>query len=457
MKNRKRRLEYISFYNHTGLERHFEQMARKGWMIESISNFFWVYRRIEPQEMHFCVSYYPRASDFDPSPSEEQQTFHDFCAHTGWKLACTWFQMQVFYNEQSSPIPLDTDPVMEVDVLHRACKKNFLPSHYLLLALGLLMGIQFIGEVCVAPIGVLSNASRLVTGVAYLCMLAISTTELATYFIWHRKAKQDALDGTFVETPSTTKFQIGIMAVLMAAVVLWLVNLFTADDPMLAWVAAVMLFGLFGVMLLVNGIKQGLKRIKASRGLNLFLTLAACFILPTALIGAVIHAGISANRNGLFDRDPAAMEHIPLSVSDFMETDQEKYIQTNRNNRTFLVGQQTVQIYPDWKQEGFGELPSIDYTVTTVNIPALYGWCKEQVYWEMDESRDSEIPSGHRNVLKQQDPAPWGAAEAYRVYNEEGWWLNRYLICYEESIIELRFDWEPTAADMAIAAEKLKP
>ncbi len=132
MKDTKRRVEFFSFYNRTGIEQHLTKMAKQGWLIESITNFYWTYRKIEPKEIHFSVSYYPRASDFDPEPTEEQQTFHDFCAHTGWTYACTWFQMQVFYNEQENPIPLDTDPVMELDVLHKACKKNFLPGYFLL-------------------------------------------------------------------------------------------------------------------------------------------------------------------------------------------------------------------------------------------------------------------------------------------------------------------------------------
>ena len=66
MKTKKRRMEYISFYNHTGLEKHFAKMAKRGWLIESISNYYWTYRKIEPKNLSFCVTYYPRASDFDP-------------------------------------------------------------------------------------------------------------------------------------------------------------------------------------------------------------------------------------------------------------------------------------------------------------------------------------------------------------------------------------------------------
>jgi len=51
MKTKKRRLEALSFYDHTGIEKHLADMARKGWMIEQISNYYWTYRKIEPQEL----------------------------------------------------------------------------------------------------------------------------------------------------------------------------------------------------------------------------------------------------------------------------------------------------------------------------------------------------------------------------------------------------------------------
>ena len=50
MKSKMRRLETLSFYDHTGIEKHLAKMTQKGWMIEHITNQFWTYRRIEPQE-----------------------------------------------------------------------------------------------------------------------------------------------------------------------------------------------------------------------------------------------------------------------------------------------------------------------------------------------------------------------------------------------------------------------
>lgn len=457
MKTKKCRLEYYSFYDHTGIEQHLTEMAKKGWILESISNLYWTYRKIEPRNIHFCVTYYPRASDFDPGPSEDQQTFHDLCAHTGWQLACTWHQMQVFYNEKESPIPLDTDPIMEVDTLHRACKKNFLPSYYLLLALGVLMGGYFLAEIYFAPVTLLSNSSQMLSGFAYLCVLVISLTELCTYFSWYRKAKKAAQDDIFVDTPSTKLIQQTVVIVLLFAAAIWILNLFTLSNRMLAWIAVSMLISMFVIIFAVNWIKHGLRKLKASSGLNRVLTLAACFILPTVMMGGITYAtlsGIFSNENQTVPFDDSV---IPLSITDFYAVDKQKYIEQNRNNETFVLGQRVVHMFGDWNVEDFHELPDLQYTITTVKMPFIYEWCKDQMYWDLDESDDKDIPVGHRLVLKEQDPTPWGAKEVYRLYQEEGWYMNWYLLCYEDRIIDIRFDWEPTTNDMAIVNQKLNP
>ena len=43
MKELKRRLETFSFYDHTGIEKHLEDMAEKGWLLSKTNRFFWVY------------------------------------------------------------------------------------------------------------------------------------------------------------------------------------------------------------------------------------------------------------------------------------------------------------------------------------------------------------------------------------------------------------------------------
>ena len=106
MRDTKRRFEMVSLFDHTHMEKHLTDMAARGWLVEKIGHTGWVYRRIEPADLTFAVTYFPDASDFDPAPTEEQETFRDFCAHTGWEFAASSAQMQIFYNRRPDPVPI---------------------------------------------------------------------------------------------------------------------------------------------------------------------------------------------------------------------------------------------------------------------------------------------------------------------------------------------------------------
>ena len=80
MKNTRHELFLFSFYDVTGMARHLEKMAAKGWMLQAITPFGLRYRRIEPKALRFTACYYPPASTFDPEPREGQLTLQDFCA-----------------------------------------------------------------------------------------------------------------------------------------------------------------------------------------------------------------------------------------------------------------------------------------------------------------------------------------------------------------------------------------
>ena len=90
MRTWKRRMEFFSFYDHTGMERHLEYMAGKGWILENISSLGWIYRRESPQKVHVTVSYAPKESQIDPEMEEKEAEKEELSRDTGWKLmACS--------------------------------------------------------------------------------------------------------------------------------------------------------------------------------------------------------------------------------------------------------------------------------------------------------------------------------------------------------------------------------
>ena len=464
MKNTKRALEAFSFFDHTGIALHLTAMAEKGWLIEKMSNYGWVYRRIEPKKLTFSVCYYPKASQFDPEPTPEQKEFHDFCEYAGWILDATSAQMQVFYSEREDPIPIETDPVLEVRTIHTAAKRSYLPAWFVLLLISLLGGALFVSTLLGDFIGLLASAFRLFEGVAWFLLCILCVMEVCGYFIWHKKAVKAAERGEFLETHSHSRLQKAIFAVVAGVFVYYLVTTILLSSPQMRIIALVMLAYPFVLIVLVNGTKELLKRWKAPRGVNLTVTLLVDFVLAFAMMGAITYGVLRAARIGSFDRDRETYEYnattftvyhdeLPLTVEDLLDVHYDGYIKERRSEESLLLGRFVMRQHPRFDAEHYREMPNLEYTITEVRLPFLYGFCKNSLLnGRKDEVENGEVVFAEH--YEPVDPAPWQANEAYRLYWSSGY-LDKYLLCYESRIIEIGFFWEPTPEQMATVADKL--
>ena len=462
MKNRKRRVEPLSFYDYVGISRHLEKMAAKGWMLEKITNFGWVYRRIEPKQLHFAVSYYPKASEFDPEPTEDQKTFYDFCAHTGWQLACASAQLQIFYNERENPTPIETDAKLEVQTIHASAKKSFIPAYLVLFINALLGGGLFISGIIGDPIKILSSPSRLFSGFAFLVLAILCLVELICYFRWYHKAKAAAEYGEFLQTPHTATFQKIIMTGILLGVLYWLVSYMIFGSPLERWVAVLMCIYMPALFALVNAVKQFLKQKKTARGVNRTVTMLSSFVLAFGMMVLITFGTLYASNHGVFREKNEETykhggitwvvhnDHIPLTVEDLLGADNHEYIKERTGSMSFMLGQFTISQHPRFDEENYADIPQLEYTLTEVRIPALYDLCKKRLIYEQEELYPLD-----RHEYKAEDGKTWGANEAYRLYDPEYGAENKYLLCYDNLLVEIDFGWEPNAAQKAVVGEKL--
>lgn len=449
MKDTKRRFEWFSFYDHTGLERHLERMAERGWLLEKIGNFTWHYRRIEPKKLTFSVSYFPRASQFDPEPSEEQRTFYDFCAHTGWTLAAASAQFQVFYNDRPNPVPIDTDPALEVETIHQAAKKGWLVSQLILLGVGVLNFGQFLWRLLDDPITALSSPLHLFSLVCWPVLFLMIGVELGTYFLWRRRALKAAEQGEFLATRSHPMVQKLALAVVSAGLVWCLACL---RGGMLVMMVA-MLACTFGIVFLVMQLRGLLKRYKASAGVNRAVTLGACVILPVIMVVLVTALVLTSGGRWL-----ASSDEPPLILADLAETPADGELdQDVRLNQSPLLAVLDVSQYLRLGRSPGDPVPHwLQYTVIEVRAPFLYDVCKGHLLDKNGALGTDRLPVKYYVPI---DPAPWGAEEAYqfRMEDEDFGAQNTdlYLLCYPDRIVEFDPDWEPTQGQMALVGEKL--
>ncbi len=464
MRDTKRRLETFTFYDHTGITAHLEKMAQKGWKLERMTNFGWIYRRITPKPLHVTVSYYPRASEFDPEPSEQQRIFWDFCEHSGWELAASSAQMQVFYNEREDPVPIETDAELEVENMHRAVKKGFLPVYMLLFLIFVLEIFIMIQRLRWDFIGFLSSTTNLYAAFCWIVLGIFCLSEVAGYFLWRKRAVRAARQGVFVPTHGHQRLAMTVLVLVGAGTFYWALSMREEHERIIGILSILYVVLL---ILLVNGIKGLLKKKGVSAGMNRTVTVIACFALSFGMTGALTMFVIGGLRKGIFERRETASseaytyegmtfsishDRLPLTVEELLETAYDGYSTEWEEEESPLLAQ--YEAYQSPRLDKL-ESPGLRYTITKVKLPVLYQWCFRQLFYKYDRWQEEGQILEDREHYVEVTPEPWMADAAYQMYTGEVP-SNTYLICWEKNIVELTADWSMTPEQMELAGEKLK-
>lgn len=450
MKDSKRDFIPFSLYDRTGMAAHLEKRAAQGWLLDRVSAFGWHYRRIQPKRLHFAVTYYPKNSEYAPAPSEEQLTFQDFCAHTGWELAATFGPHQYYYNEEEDPVPIQTDPEIELAQIGKAVRRA-LPVYIVFLLLGLYMGCAWLWTLVNRPIDLISSAGNLFTGLCWAFLFVYFAADLTTYLLWRRKAKVAAQLGEFVPTHGCHRVMQVVVVLMLAALAAWLL---TDRTPGLWLFLIPFLLVTALLFVVVDRTRELLKRRRAPAGINRTVTWALTLVLSFLLMGAVMYGLLQGVRSGalsLEDDDP------PLTLSELASVPAEDCEVTSSVSRSALVSRARYWMHTSSDVEDYS---SLTYTVVDVHLPWLYDACLHQLLHEKDDwgslEEDGEsAPYTYRAV----DPAPWGAEEVWQLfYNPEDRASEYYILRWGTRLVVFEPDPDGlTAEQMALVGERLAP
>ena len=455
-------LMFYSYYDRTGIARHLEEMATKGWMLEKLGNWSWRYRRIEPKRLRFSVTYFPTASQFDSHPSPGQETFWDFCAAAGWELAASSAQVQIFYNENENPIPIETDPATEFTNINRSMKRSFLASYWALLAISLMQIGMKVWWALKDPIDEFISASSLIACVSYLPMLLLVAVELLRYYRWRRKARAAVeVNKALPELRSSRKLSFLVLGLAVIELLLMYFVNFSSRGMMLLLILISLYMAL--TFFLVHVVKNAMKHLHIKKSVNIAVTLGMLVALTIGMMAGMTALIFKMGGSGwLKDRPPAETyeyhgmtwnvyhDEIPLRIEDLMEMDYDEWSTVARQDSSFLL---TRRGYDQQARLGSpNDIPDLSYEIVEIHVSFLYGLCKRDMitkYWynHPEEYRDNYLPV---------DAAPWNADQVYQRHNYDGTPTNYYLLCWPDRMAEIHFYWDPTPEQIAIAAEVLK-
>ena len=448
----------FSFYDRTGIEKYLESQARKGWVLEKVTPLGWKFRREEPKDAHYTVCYFPGASPYDPEPSEAELTFREFCSHTGWEIVVSNGQMKVFRNENPDPVPIETDPLLELENIHASVKKTFLPVYIMDLILGIMQIGLFISRVNISFIGTFSSDWQFFGVLWWPFLIVLCVVELLRYFLWRRRAIRLAQEeGSFLETPNTAGFQCAIVVTSIGALLLVLLSV---GNPVITLLMMGTIGGIFAVTALVFCVTSILKRRKVSAAVNrrisvgiaIVLSLVLTFGLIFGLMSRIVSTNYEDSAVGTYEYNGHTYkiykDEIPLKIEDLIATDytEYNYYIVWDDESVFLSRLEAMQ-RPRYNAL---EQPDFRYTIVDVKWGALYkaclndflddyeGWSSEDIYGNV--FHDSFVLA---------DAAPWGADKAYQLKQGGVDEMSQiYILCYPGRLVKIQFGWDVTQEQM---------
>lgn len=290
MRKVKYRLEDFLMFDYLAVERHLGNMARKGWKLESIGVHLWKYRRIEPSELTFAVTYIEDASDFNPGPTESQMLLEEYCETAGWEKVCDWNKMQIFCTEEKNPVPLESEESVRLEVIQKSMDKSFVIPNLIVMCYMVILSL-FLAHLVV---GTDMNGMRVINSIALcgllMCILGtvVEAGAIGNYFRWiSRSEKSIAQGGACVENRFYrifSKITWGIIFILFVAMMLAYLEIEDVGRRVYQYLYLPMLWL---IIFLVGRVRQGLKKLGVSKAINIVLTLAADFLIAFLLIGGM--------------------------------------------------------------------------------------------------------------------------------------------------------------------------
>lgn len=480
-RQKKQEVNLYSYYDHAGIVRHLEDMARRGWQLEKAGSIFWHYRRCAPAELHYAVVYFAKASQFDPEPPEEQREFWELCKATGWELVSSRYQMQIFCNPAADPTPIETDPVVQVENVRAAMKKGAVRGNWCMVFCALLqIWLQFHNVSTIRSL--LASNTYLFAIFVWVMLLAEAVAGLISYYRWYKKARTAAREEGVLISPSSLKWwRVLELFFIMIFFAVYTANFFVYRRYGMGALTLAVLGIFYGavLMLVIHGSRWLMKKKGFSAETNMVLNGCIAVVASLALMGVLFWAtlrisdvpSLRGHENAETLTSPGYpdgdTEHtytvyhdpLPLTVEDLVgETAYTDYSCCRAVEGTPLMTEgdyrQEVPFVFDVSPE---DGPELFYSVYQVHLGCLYKPVKDSFFREVQRrNRNSYLISSCD--WKTVDAAPWGAQEAYQYVCDGELW-GTYLLCYQDRMVKISFapwyDTLPTAEQMTLVGEVL--
>ncbi|MGI6225625.1 MAG: DUF2812 domain-containing protein [Peptococcales bacterium] len=321
---------FLNISNYPLIERHLENMARRGWLISKIIlGSIFIYKKINPEELDFSISPYEIETAFTKKSKEELDEFQSVCESVGWNYATKSYNLHVYFKKKGlEAIDLQTDDEEEFRTLESIGKRQ-LKAYYFQIPFLLFFSWMILG-------GIASSVHSMKDGMAQIVaflipiglILAVSNLLHLRKFL--RINRKNIEVGKNIEY-SDSKFYLNKIAFpltfiigLIFIIYLFYVSVFLNNKYLLIALLPIFIGASVGTLYRIF-IKPSKKTLRYKK-VGFILTIAIATIIPIGIMTFTI-IGSMMNHEGNSNIEGYKV----LSINDFTATDLEDDGKLNQN------------------------------------------------------------------------------------------------------------------------------
>lgn len=449
-------------YNHyKDIELKLESMAKKGLFLKKIGSMFWTFRRAEPKQLKYTVTYFSEGSIFNPTATDNQQTYFEYAKEAGWDFVAEFNQMQIFSSEDENPTPFETDEREKFENMKKCMRKNFLPSTILMILIFLMNIVFQYNSFKLNPVDFLAETSRLLPVAIILPSLIYFIYLLISYFIWCKRCEISiSTGGGCIE--KTHKYQkiidITLIVYVFILVILFLLDMIQNSNLALFVLSIIQLpILVFTFRFSIQFLKKKKQSAMLNRVISYTLLIIASFAYMFFIVIIILRFDIANGKDDNYRTVTLQMtasetrdykiynDDIPLKCEDlYGNIDYDYYsYQKDIDNSIFLTRSQYRQDSLPAKNSP----PRIEYMIINPKFDFVYDIVVEDL---------KKTPKWSDIKIESMDNLIFNTKEAYQFYYDYKEYTGDYLLIYDGIILLLNLEEPATEKQISIIIEKLK-
>lgn len=185
-KDSKTTMFMYSLYECSAVEKYLENMAEKGWLLQSLKRGFFKFKKIEKTKIKYSVDVLDKVSVWDHENSDTALEYREYCEAAGWVYVCEDSKIQIFYTEEDKEVvSIHTDEGEKFKVIFKSSIYNVVGQIVISFLFGFMLYIQ-VGSYTETSFATNVGTALILLMVSFMSMNLI---EIINFYIWVVKAR----------------------------------------------------------------------------------------------------------------------------------------------------------------------------------------------------------------------------------------------------------------------------